>query len=647
MDQLREVFDRIDVVVRRRADQLDARGGIAQQGDVLGHLLAGQLAALAGLGALRHLDLDLLGRSEVLRRDAKAPRGHLLDLRLQGVALLEDDVGLNAVLAEARSQRLARLDGRVAVAVLPALAGVRFAADPVHRHCERGVCFGRNRAERHRAGGEALDDLRRGLDLGQRDGLGRVGAELEQAAERHVAARLVVDDLRVFLVRLRRVVARRMLQLGDRIRRPHVLFAAHPVGILAARVERVGQHRVVAEGGLVHSNRLLGDFEHADALDVGRRAGEVLVDQRARQADRLENLRAGVGHVGGDAHLRHHLAQALADRLDEILDRLVAGLRVVRPGMHGQQRFQRKVGMDRLGAVTAEQGEMMHLAGGARFDDEAGTGAQALVGQVLVDRGQREQRRNRDVVGIDLAVRDDDDRVARTHCVFGLRGKRGEARFDRLLAPFGRVADVEFPRAELAFRVALDMADLLHLVEVQHRLPDLEPDRRVHLVDPQQVGLGADERDERGYEFLADRVDRRVGDLREQLLEVVVQGLRLVGQHRERRIIAHRADRLLAVGAHRRHDELEVFLRVGERLLPVEERHGRALGLLAIGLDVVKADPDPLHPFAVGLGGGERVLELLVVDDAAFLEVDEEHLARLQAPLLDDPFFGDLQAAAF
>ena len=29
-------------------------------------------------------------------------------------------------------------------------------------------------------------------------------------------------------------------------------------------------------------------------------------------------------------------------------------------------------------------------------------------------------------------------------------------------------------------------------------------------------------------------------------------------------------------------------------------------------------------------------LQLLVVDDAALLEVDQEHLARLQAPLLDD-----------
>jgi hypothetical protein len=39
------------------------------------------------------------------------------------------------------------------------------------------------------------------------------------------------------------------------------------------------------------------------------------------------------------------------------------------------------------------------------------------------------------------------------------------------------------------------------------------------------------------------------------------------------------------------------------------------------------------------------VLDFLVVDDAALFEVDQEHLARLQAPLLDDAFSGNRQHA--
>jgi hypothetical protein len=70
-----------------------------------------------------------------------------------------------------------------------------------------------------------------------------------------------------------------MLQLGDDVGGPHVLFAAHAEGILAAAVEHVGQHGVVAPGVGVGLQRLFGDFLEADALDLGRRAGEVLAHQ--------------------------------------------------------------------------------------------------------------------------------------------------------------------------------------------------------------------------------------------------------------------------------------------------------------------------------------------------------------------------------
>ena len=56
-------------------------------GDGLGHLEAGQLAALAGLRALGHLDLDLAAVVEIIRRHAEAARGHLLDLGICVVAV--------------------------------------------------------------------------------------------------------------------------------------------------------------------------------------------------------------------------------------------------------------------------------------------------------------------------------------------------------------------------------------------------------------------------------------------------------------------------------------------------------------------------------------------------------------------------------
>ena len=104
VDELLEVLDRVDVVVRRRRDQADAGRRVAHPADVLVDLVAGQLAALAGLGALGHLDLQLVGVDQVVDRHAEAARGHLLDRRAAQVAVVV---------------------GREAARVLPALARVR------------------------------------------------------------------------------------------------------------------------------------------------------------------------------------------------------------------------------------------------------------------------------------------------------------------------------------------------------------------------------------------------------------------------------------------------------------------------------------------------------------------------------------------
>ena len=57
-DQLRQILDRINVVVRRRRDQLHPRRRIPKLGNVFVDFVSGQLTAFAGLGALRHLDLQ-------------------------------------------------------------------------------------------------------------------------------------------------------------------------------------------------------------------------------------------------------------------------------------------------------------------------------------------------------------------------------------------------------------------------------------------------------------------------------------------------------------------------------------------------------------------------------------------------------------
>ena len=86
-DQLGEVLDRVDVVVGRRADVALAGLAAAECGDVGRRLAPGELPALAGLGALGDLDLELVGPGEVRGGHPEPCRGDLLDPRVVAAAV--------------------------------------------------------------------------------------------------------------------------------------------------------------------------------------------------------------------------------------------------------------------------------------------------------------------------------------------------------------------------------------------------------------------------------------------------------------------------------------------------------------------------------------------------------------------------------
>ena len=90
----------------------------------------------------------------------------------------------------------------------------------------------------------------------------------------------------------------------------------------------------------------LGDLGQADAFDAGVGADEIFRDEIRLQPDRVENLRAAIGLIGRDAHLRHHLQQALADRLDVALDDLIVVERGRQPVLHRDDGLKRQIGID-------------------------------------------------------------------------------------------------------------------------------------------------------------------------------------------------------------------------------------------------------------------------------------------------------------
>ncbi len=159
---MREVFDRINVVVRRRRDQPHARRAMADAGDFLVDFVTGKLASFARLGALGHFDLQFLRANQVFAGDAEAAARDLLDGAGAAVAVRVADVARR---------------------VFAPFARIAFAADAIHGDRQRFVRFLGDRAVRHGAGGEPLDDVDGRFDFFQRNRLfGRF--EIQQAPQR-------------------------------------------------------------------------------------------------------------------------------------------------------------------------------------------------------------------------------------------------------------------------------------------------------------------------------------------------------------------------------------------------------------------------------------------------------------------------------
>jgi hypothetical protein len=383
------------------------------------------------------------------------------------------------------------------------------------------------------------------------------------------------------------------------------------------RLERV---RVLAQ-------RLFGDHVEPTPFDARGRAREIPLDHALIEPDGFEHLRPAIALQGGNAHLRKCLQQTFIDGLDEIGNRF--GLRfLVRAGLGGHG-FERQIRIHRAGPIADQQREVHHLARLARFDHQRHLRAALLAHQVIVHRGQSQQAGNRGVVGVQAAVRENQQRVARLDGQRRAPAELIERPLQTFRAFIGGEQQGQRGGQKIALRHAAQLFEIAIGEDGMLQLERVAMHRRL----VEQVALVADVAGERHHHLFANGVDGRIGHLREELFEIVKQRLRLVGEARQRDIGAHGADRLLALRPHRSQNHLEIFGGIAEGALALHQRLFIGAMLARRIAELLELDLVFLEPQLIRIASVERPLDLAVGDDAAFDRVDQQHFAGLQPAL--------------
>ena len=253
--------------------------------------------------------------------------------------------------------------------------------------------------------------------------------------------------------------------------------------------------------------------------------GEVLVDEVLVEPHGLEDLGAVVALGRADPHLGDDLDDPLRDCLAVLLLGELGG-----PGDHPEAHlvvdgFEGQVRVDRARAIADEEGEVMDLTRFARLQDQAHPGPSSGPDEVVVDGRDGQQSRDRGVDVVVAAVREDDDVVA-----LGDRLRASVAELlDGLAQPGAAVRDSiddrQGERLEPVRVAGGEASDLLELLVRQDGRGQLE---LVSRLGPgfQEVALRADRHLGGHDDLFTDGVDRRVGDLGEELLEVREEELR-------------------------------------------------------------------------------------------------------------------------
>ena len=436
------------------------------------------------------------------------------------------------------------------------------------------------------------------------------------------------------------------LQQVDGLRVDQVIFATERAPLGQAQCGQLIGSRTLKDGkrGVIALILLALNVLDTHTAHTAHRAGKVRVDELRRKAHGLEDLRRMVALHRGDAHLGHDGDDARRRGLVVVGDTLL--------GRHAQIAARRQIAdarmcvvrIDAARGVAHQRRKVVRGHGVAALHHDVGKGTHAGADQVVVHAAHGKQRRHGHLARSGTIAQHHD-----VHAVadrgLNVLGKLLERSLQRALAG---IAAVDGTEATGLKAHAVDGADAVELLLVEQRaLQAHQLAGRAGVLE--QVAVIAQIERGRSHHVLAQSINRRIRNLGEQLIEVVKERARLLGQASQRCVDAHRGERGLALLGHGTHDLVDVIPVVAE----LGHAHGGGhLGVLGgrcrNGL-IERGDGQRLlgNPITVGLFLGVTGAKLVVVDDTPAGKVDLEHLARPQTAARQDVLGAHLDGAHF
>ena len=291
---------------------------------------------------------------------------------------------------------------------------------------------------------------------------------------------------------------------------------------------------------------------------------------------------------------------------------------------HFRYTFMCQIRIDRTGAIAHQACNLMHVPGLAALQDQRDRCPLLRAHQMLLHRRDCQQCRDRYMVLIDASVRQDQDvisvRRGSVHCDVKLLEGMGQ----------GRVLVIQQGNNPGAESFSVQGPDLDQIHACQDRIVDLQYPA-VICFRFQKIAVRADVDCGIHDHLLTQRIDRRVRNLRKQLLEITVQQLMVLRQQSDRSIMPHGNRTLNPIFCHGKDLFLHILVRVSEYLVEAVSR------LLAVNTDLLVRDRKPcqmeeaaVQPLSIRIGSGVHFLTLIIGNDPFLLCVHQQDLPRLQ-----------------